>query len=122
MSGEPMRVLLIEDNSGDARLIREVLADAVGTRFNLVHVEQLSQGLAYVTDDAAAGKIALAVVLLDLSLPDSQGLDTLTRFCAHAPQLPIIVLTGLKDERLRSRLCIRARRTTWSKVRLIARI
>ncbi len=100
MAVQSIEVMLIEDNPGDARLIREMLADAIGTRFDLVHVEQLCQGLAYIADETAAGKMTPDVVLLDLSLPDSQGLDTLAHFRAHAPRLPVIVLTGLKDEQV----------------------
>ncbi len=93
MSDKPV-VLLVEDNPGDARLIWEMLAEAKGTRFDLQYASRLSAGL----ERLAAGGID--VVLLDLSLPDSQGLDTFARVQAQAPQVPVIVLTGLDDETL----------------------
>ncbi len=89
-----IRLLLVEDNPGDARLIRELLADAEGARFELAWAKTLGEGL----DRLAAG--AYAAVLLDLSLPDSQGLDTFRRLHARAGDTPVVVLTGLDDRRL----------------------
>jgi signal transduction histidine kinase len=94
MEHEPIKVLLIEDNPGDARLIWEMLAQARGARFDLECAERLSSGL----ERLAQGGID--VLLLDLSLPDSQGLDTLIRVHTPAPEVPIMVLTGLDDEAL----------------------
>jgi PAS domain S-box-containing protein len=94
MDTRPMTILLIEDNPGDARLMREVFAGIANSPFELEHMDRLASGLARLT----AGGID--VVLLDLSLPDSQGLDTLVRVQAHAPDVPIVVLTGLDDEAL----------------------
>jgi len=97
METEPIKapainVLLVEDNPGDARLIEQMLSETGGVSFDLEWVERLSEGL----ERTSAGDID--VVLLDLSLPDSQGLDTFTSAYAHAPQVPIILLTGLDDE------------------------
>jgi two-component system cell cycle response regulator len=94
MADSPITVLLIEDNSGDARLIREVLAADEQTRFESVHADRLATGLAHL----ARGGVD--IVLLDLSLPDSRGLETFTRTYAFAPLVPIIVLTGLDDTAL----------------------
>ncbi len=94
MSEKPIRALLIEDDPGDARLIAEMLAQVRETPFDLAHADQLSAGLMHLT---AAGP---DVVLLDLSLPDSEGLDTFTQVRARAPHTPILVLTGLDDEAL----------------------
>ncbi len=91
---ENLQVLMIEDNPDDAGLIREMLSDAACGRFDLMSVDRLSTGLAHL----AKGGIEL--VLLDLSLPDSQGLGTLRRVRAQAPQVPIIVLTGHDDDTL----------------------
>ncbi len=91
-NSEIIRVLLIEDNPGDVRLIKEALDDVREVSFNLECAEQLSTGLEHM----AGGGID--VVLLDLLLPDSQGLDTFTKIYAQAPGVPIIVLTGIKDE------------------------
>jgi diguanylate cyclase len=85
------RVLLIEDNPGDVRLIREMLSDGEGELFQLDCVGRLSQGLEYLSTREAG------VVLLDLSLPDSYGFDTFLKVYAHAPKVPIIVLTGHDD-------------------------
>ena len=89
-----LRVLLIEDNPGDAELVKETLADAGGAAFHVDCAEALLPGL----DRLARGGIDL--VLLDLSLPDSHGLDGLTAIRTHAPHLPVVVLTGLDSESL----------------------
>ena len=90
----PIMALLIEDNPGDAGLFREMLAEAQNTSFSLEYADRLSAGL----ERLALGGIDL--LLLDLSLSDSQGLDTLVRARAQAPQTPIVVLSGLDDEAL----------------------
>lgn len=93
----PIKVLLVEDNPGDARLIQEMLADAANARFTLVHADRLSAALETLAD------AEVDVVLLDLSLPDSHGLDTFAKVQAAAAALPIIVFTGLDDEELGTR-------------------
>lgn len=91
----PIRVLLVEDNAGDARLVREHLADAPGVQgFTLEDCPTLG-GAA-----AAFARAAPDVVLLDLSLPDSFGLATLKRWQKVAPALPVIVFTGSDDEEM----------------------
>lgn len=92
MPRTPIRILLIEDNPGDARLIQEILREG-DLPFELHHVVRLAD---------AVGPLAhgVDVVLLDLSLPDAHGLDTVKRMLGVAPELPIIVLTGLDDENL----------------------
>ncbi|MBL8452138.1 MAG: response regulator, partial [Zoogloea sp.] len=92
MSCTNSNVLLVEDNPGDARLIQEMLADGDGDSFRLWRADRLSAGL----DMLSSGDIG--VVLLDLSLPDSLGIETFCTMFAHAPQVPIIVLTGTDDE------------------------
>jgi diguanylate cyclase (GGDEF)-like protein len=89
---ERQRVLLIEDNPGDARLIREMLSEGEDGLFELDCVGRLSQGLEYLSAQPAG------VVLLDLSLPDSYGFDTFLKVYAHSPKVPIIVLTGHDDQ------------------------
>ena len=88
----PHTVLLIEDNPGDARLIREMLAEDPSAPFRLHTADRLSQGLAFLASGSAR------LVLLDLSLPDSHGLETFAKVYAHSPQIPIIVLTGNDDQ------------------------
>jgi Flp pilus assembly CpaE family ATPase len=94
MQGDTFTVLLIEDNPGDARLIREHLSQSGTTSFVLEWTDHLSKGLERIEQ----GDIDL--VLLDLMLPDSRGLETLLRTRAVAPDLPIILLTGVEDEEL----------------------
>ena len=92
MSEEPIKVLLIEDNPGDIRLIREMLAEVKGATFHLECTDRLKIGL------ERLAKGGIDVVLLDLALPESQGLDTFARAKAGAPGVPIVVLTALDDE------------------------
>ena len=87
-------MLLIEDNPGDARLIKEMLAEDDTTPFRLVCVDRLSRALECLTEERPV------LVLLDLSLPDSQGLETFSRVSTHSPSVPIIVLTGNDDQTL----------------------
>ena len=92
VEGEKNRVLLIEDNPGDARLIRELLSAEERASFFLEHADRLSAGLARL----AQGNID--VILLDLSLPDSHGLESINKIYSQVPKLPIVVLSGLSDE------------------------
>jgi len=94
MNGQPVRVLLVEDNLGDARLLHEAMEEAHAADFELKRVAQLSDALKHL------GAEPFDAVLLDLSLPDSHGLDTFLRARAQAPKVPILVLTGLDDEKL----------------------
>jgi signal transduction histidine kinase len=87
-------ILLIDDNPGDARLIAEYLAEAGECRFDLATADRLSAGLGQLS----AGQFD--VVLVDLGLPDSSGLDSLRAVRAEAPHVAVIVLTGLDDEGL----------------------
>jgi PAS domain S-box-containing protein len=92
-SNAKRKVLLIEDNPGDARLMREYLADPAGSQFELEHVTSLTDGLARLT------RGGVDLVLLDLSLPDSPMAETFKRAHSAAPQVPIIVMSGLDDEK-----------------------
>lgn len=84
-----IRALLIEDNPGDAGLIRQALSEAGPTSFRVEVHERLETGLAHATDGD------VDVVVLDLSLPDCTGFETFLRARAGLPDLPIVVLTGL---------------------------
>lgn len=88
---KPYKVLVIEDNPSDVGLIREMLAESRDLSFELEHAERLAAGLKLL----ANGQID--VVLLDLSLPDSEGPETLPRVRNQAPKVPIVILTGLSD-------------------------
>src|SRR5712671_628737 len=94
MKAGPIRVLLIEDNPGDARLVREALADARGVHFDVTHTATLADGIAELR------RPNTDVVLLDLSLPDGEGLPSIARLRPVAPNAPILILTGLEDEEL----------------------
>jgi signal transduction histidine kinase/DNA-binding NarL/FixJ family response regulator len=94
MNALPIKVLLVEDNPGDARLLREALAELSSARFELTHVHRLSEALRRVDEDR------FEIILLDLSLPDAHGLDTVVWVHGQVPHLPIVVLTGLEDEKL----------------------
>ena len=87
---DPLRVLLVEDNASDARLVQELLADAPST-YVITHASTLSEA----TEALAAGSFDVALV--DLHLPDADGLGTVDRVREPAPGLPIVVLTGLED-------------------------
>jgi len=89
-----IRVLLVEDNPGDARLIQELLLEAKAGRFETAVATQLSEAMERLATDN------FQLILLDLSLPDSRGIDTFHKMAAHAPQIPLIVLSGLDDEAL----------------------
>jgi Flp pilus assembly CpaE family ATPase len=87
----PLRILLIEDNPGDAGLVREMLSGSQGVRFQVEWVQALLPGM------VRLGRGEIDMVLLDLTLPDSQGLQTLTAVRSCAPSLPVVILTGLDD-------------------------
>ncbi len=91
---EHIKVLLIEDNPGDARLVKEMLVKAENTSFDLEWKERLSAGL----ERIAGGGID--IVLLDLMLPDSRGFDTFARTRVQASEIPIVVVSGMDDEAL----------------------
>jgi signal transduction histidine kinase len=93
----PLRLLLVEDNPGDARLLQEELKEVASTRFEVRHVTRMAEALAVV------GEPGLDVVLLDLSLPDGHGLSNIERVVQAAPALPLVVLTGTDDEQLAMR-------------------
>jgi diguanylate cyclase (GGDEF)-like protein len=92
MNPEPKRILLVEDNPADARLMVEYLTDAGAGAVELQHADRISAALKSLNEQS------FDVVLLDLSLPDGSGLDTVLRICAADPQMPVIVLTGLEDD------------------------
>jgi PAS domain S-box-containing protein len=92
-----LNILLVEDNPGDVRLLREILRGTASTRCEIVSAMSLAMGI----DILSKGDLpSFDAILLDLSLPDSQGLDTLVRLRSKAGNIPIVVLTGLDDEGL----------------------
>lgn len=87
-----IKILLVEDNPADADLLAELLEGSVGVEWELVSVEFLHSAIAQLS------KQPFDIVLLDLSLPDSHGLETLTRLREVAPDTAMVVMTGLDDE------------------------
>ena len=95
MTGKSLRnILLVEDNPGDARLLREMLAEEGLHDTEVTHVECMRDAEALL-----AGR-AFGLILLDLGLPDAQGLEAVRRAHAAAPRVPLVVLTGQDDEGL----------------------
>lgn len=86
------RVLLVEDDAGDALLVRDLL-DEVGAQFETVWVRSLREAV-------GALDAPVACVLLDLNLPDADGLDALDRVCDAAGDAAVVVLTGFADRAL----------------------
>ena len=86
------KVLLIEDNPGDARLLKEAIREITPLPFELIHVDRLDLGIERLHQDN------FAAVLLDLSLPDAKGIDTVVRMQREVSGMPTVVLTGLDDD------------------------
>ena len=87
-------VLLIEDNRGDARLLREMLNEQGSDKVELIHEESMDAG------EKRLAARTFDIILVDLGLPDVQGLEAVRRVQAAAPLVPLVVLTGLDDESL----------------------
>ncbi len=92
MNEELISILVVEDNPGDVRLLREALLEVKSMRYMLTHRATLTEAF------ASLNACSYEVVLLDLSLPDSQGLDALHQLSEMCPDIAIIVLTGNDDE------------------------
>jgi len=90
----PLQILLVEDCLSDAQLVRTMLKEVETHRYEITHVERMSAALPRLIENH------FDVVLLDLALPDSHHLNTISEVRAAAPDLPIVVLTGLHDETL----------------------
>jgi two-component system, cell cycle sensor histidine kinase and response regulator CckA len=94
MANSPIKILLVEDNPGDVLLLQETLSEITHFDLQLVHVERLTQALHCLQEET------FDVVLLDLLLPDSEGLETFVQIYNRVPLTPIVVLTGMADETL----------------------
>jgi DNA-binding NtrC family response regulator len=92
-----INVLCVEDHFGMARLIQLIL-EREGQGFNVTHVTYLAEALEIASNDA------IDVILLDLNLPDSLGIDSLSKLHALVPKIPIIVMTGLGDQEINDRV------------------
>ena len=91
MTAEPIRLLLIEDNPGDVRLLQVALAEEAPGKFAVTTADRLTDALARIRAER------FDAVLCDLGLPDSVGLGTAQAIVAQAPALPLVVLTGTHD-------------------------
>jgi PAS domain S-box-containing protein len=96
-NGKGIRVLLVEDNPGDARLVREALRGAGHPPFTVVVAGELATALDHL------GQGGFDVALVDLSLPDSKGIDTFLRVRERARSVPVLVLSGLEDSEVAGR-------------------
>lgn len=94
MKNTTLDILLIEDNLAEAGLIKDQLSEVKGQQYSVEHIQYLAQGLDLLRDRN------FDVIILDLGLPDSQGLDTLTELRNHEKHTPAIVMTVLDDEEM----------------------
>jgi DNA-binding response OmpR family regulator len=91
-TAQELKVLLIEDNPGDAFLIKFYMGESTSPSFQLSHAEELKAGLELLSKDK------FDIILVDLGLPDSFGVDTIKTILSQYPGNLVIVLTGLTDE------------------------
>ena len=89
-----IKVLLIEDDAGDADLVRALAGEVTDARLKIYHVDRLSSAIELFEHES------FDIVLSDLGLPDSQGLETFIRLSTASPDVPIVLLTGLSDREL----------------------
>ena len=94
MVQSPLEVLLVEDQPGDAFLIQQMLSGPNASPIHVSHVERLAHTLQYLQQQH------VDIILLDLSLPDSHGIETLNTVQTNFASVPIVILTGLDDEQL----------------------
>jgi len=97
MARDPLCLLLIEDNPADLRLMAELFEEAAPGRFRIRSAQRLADALLELSARS------YPVVLLDLSLPDASGLETIDAVRRVAPTTPLIVLSGLMDPELAER-------------------
>jgi signal transduction histidine kinase len=96
MNAQPVNILMVEDNPGDARLLQEYLAEGLNTEYSITHCGRLKEAVAYLDGHQRR----CDVILLDLSLPDSTGLGTFLNVHDKASEVPIVILSGFNDATL----------------------
>jgi two-component system, cell cycle response regulator len=89
-----IKVLLVEDSPEDARIVQEMLKEVGTQEYSITQVDRLSDALTHLRAEKPD------VILLDLSLPDSFGLDTLRQVHAEGSEIPIVITSGFSDEAL----------------------
>lgn len=92
MNTSKIRIMMIEDNLGDAMLISEMLKESTNKKYFLQHNLQLS------TAFECLERKSFDIILLDLGLPDSLGLSTLRKVLEKFPSIPVVIMTGLDDD------------------------
>jgi CheY-like chemotaxis protein len=95
---ESICLLLVEDNPLDVFLFRELLAKLSDTRFQLIHAERVTEGLALLREHP------VDMILTDLNLPDASGREAVQRLVAEAAEVPVLALTGQQDKELEGQL------------------
>jgi CheY-like chemotaxis protein len=100
-----LNILLVEDNPGDIRLLQEILREVTTTRCQITPVMTLADAIGQLSIETQAKaefsfNPPFDIILLDLSLPDSQGIDSFLTLRDRSHNIPIVVLTGLNDETL----------------------
>jgi len=95
-----IHVLLVEDNPDDAVLIRRTFLRAGRDHWKLAQVERLEEAISICKEYKAQAGQNFDVILLDLSLPDSSGLETVLKFRQAIPEIPVVVITAIDDEDL----------------------
>src|SRR5690242_7043664 len=94
MGSNIINILLIEDNPGDIRLVQETLRESKDLQINLIIANSLAQGQKYIAAEL------IHVILLDLNLPDSQGIQTFQQVYKFVIKVPIIIMSVLSDKEL----------------------
>lgn len=92
MTDKPIKILLIEDNPADVELVKEMIDDVKSVQFEFSHFDKLGPALDFLSNRS------VDIILLDLSLPDAHGIDTVIRTRTVLPGVPIVVMSGLGDE------------------------
>jgi two-component system cell cycle response regulator len=92
MDSKIIKILYVEDEIDHAILIGEFINEIKDVNYEMTHVQKLDEALLELDNES------YDIIMLDLSLPDKQGLDTITTVCERAPDIPVVVMTSLEDE------------------------
>jgi|GEM_PF-1362124 len=87
-------ILIVEDDPGYARLLTDMLKDAARSKFTVLLADQLMKGIELLADND------VDLIILDLTLPDSEGIDTFLRIKGVTPEIPVIILSSMDDENI----------------------